>query len=70
MQRTKKHTYQNGKKEHSDHELAVMIGVEANHLLQAVRRGPVLRISLGSPPGLPVTLEMQWYLLLTALQTL
>ena len=36
----------------------IMIGVEATHLLQVGRRGPVLRLSLGSPPGLPVTLEM------------
>jgi hypothetical protein len=36
----------------------IMIGVEATYLLQAIRRGPMLRLSLGSPPGLPVTLEV------------
>ena len=36
----------------------IMIGVEATHLLQASRRGSVLRLSLGSPPGLPVSLEV------------
>ena len=36
----------------------IMIGVEATRLLVAARRGPVLRVVLGEPPGLPVTLEI------------
>ena len=35
-----------------DHaESRIMIGVEATHLLQVGRRGPLLRLSLGRPPG-------------------
>ena len=36
----------------------IMIGVEATHLLQVSRRGPVLRLSLGRTPGLLVNLAM------------
>ena len=42
-----------------DHaESRIVIGVEVTHFLQVGRRGAVLCLSLGRPPGLQVTLEM------------
>ena len=44
--------------DHADSRIMIGVGATRTHLLQAARRGPALvRLRLGRPPGLPVTLQ-------------
>ena len=42
--------------DHADSQ--IVLGVEATYLIQALRKAPQMRIELGYPPGLPVTITL------------